>query len=229
MSRIIRYPLGLIKMLISRLLRLFFTALYYPLAPLYDRISETAFLGQWHKWQKASLRGILGKQILEIGCGTGSLYLELLKRGYKVTGLDASPAMLKQAEKKVRLAGLKPDLVRGRVERLPFPDDSFETVVSTFPTEYSLDARNLKEICRVLYPGGRLVIVDTAFLKPFNRRARWLMWFYQNILGYGGKIRSAEAQNQFQLPLSQAGFVRRDETFEDDQGEAHLIIATKVW
>ncbi len=210
--------------------RLVFRALYYPLAPLYDKISYYGFLGQWGKWQRSVIPRIQGKRVLEIGCGTGSLLQAMLERGFQVYGLDASPAMLRQAHKKLEASGYPHRLLQGRVQHLPFPDDSFETVVSTFPTEYIMDLAALKEIQRVLYPGGRLVVVDTAILKPFNRRSRFLIWFY-SLLGVwskGGKDRDP-GRSTFRLPLPEAGLVRRDETFEDDQGEAHIIIALKVW
>ncbi len=229
MRKFLGYPLTAVRVLINKLLRLAFQALYYPLAPVYDKISHYAFLGQWAKWQKSVIPSIQGKAVLEVGCGTGALYLELLERGYNATGVDASAPMLNQAKRRLKKAGKSGQLLRAKVQDLPFPDDSFEAVVSTFPTEYILDINALKEFCRVLYPGGRLIIVDTAQLRPFNRAAKILLWIYQNILGYGGKPRTKQAFAQFHLPLTEAGFVRRDETFEDEQGEAHIIIATKVW
>ncbi|HEX2912527.1 MAG TPA: class I SAM-dependent methyltransferase [Chloroflexia bacterium] len=219
-----------IQKLIRRFWGLIFRALYYPLAPLYDKISYYGFLGQWPKWQRAVLPRIQGKRVLEIGCGTGSLMLTLLERGYKAYGIDASPAMLKQASKKLEKAGYSGRVSRAQVQQLPFPDDSFETVISTFPTEYIIDPASLKEIQRVLYPGGRLVIVDTAMLRPFNRRARFLIWLYGLMGVWGGKKKdTSHAASTFWMPLAEAGLVRRDETFEDEQGEAHIIIALKVW
>lgn len=210
--------------LMGQLLHLTFTALYYPLAPLYDKISYYSFLGQWPKWQQATLPRIQGKRVLEVGCGTGALLTEILKRGYKAYGVDASPRMLAQARKRLAAAGFSDRLVQGKVQQLPFPDDSFETVISTFPTEYIIDLESLNEIQRVLYPGGRLIIVDMANLKPFNLPAKILLWLYRNLLGYG-----RPGAPGFNLPLAQAGLIRRDEIFEDEQGEAHLIVALKAW
>ncbi len=222
------------KTLVNKILRKFwllvFQSLYYPLAPLYDRISYYGFLGQWPKWQRAVLPRIQGKRVLEVGCGTGTLLTTLLERKYKAWGVDASPAMLRQAQRKVGRAGFQSRLVRARVQSLPFPDNSFETVISTFPTGYILSLESLKEIQRVLYPGGRLVIIDTAILKPYNRQARFLLWLY-NRLGIWRTNPQGRAAlpSAFNLPLPEAGLVRRDETFEDEQGEAHIIIALKVW
>ncbi len=178
---------------------------------------------------KESSARLQGKRVLEIGCGTGSLLKVLLERNYKAYGLDASPAMLKQARKKLELAGFKGRLVQAKVQHLPFPDNSFETVVSTFPTGYIMSLESLTEIQRVLYPGGRLVIVDTAILKPYNRASRFLIRLYGLLGVWGGRGNSRQKAGAFNLPLAEAGLVRRDETAEDDQGEAHIIIALKVW
>ena len=221
--------------LLYRLVRWFwglvFQLLYYPLAPLYDKISYYGFLGQWSKWQQAVLPRLQGKRVLEVGCGTGSLLLVMLQRGYNACGVDASGAMLAQARKKLDKAGYSGRLVRGRVQKLPFPDDSFETVVSTFPSEYIINLDSLKEIQRVLYPGGRLLIVDTAILKPFDKRARFLLKLYGlvGVWGGGSNQKPDLTHSTFMLPLDEAGFIRRDETFEDEQGEAHIIIALKAW
>jgi ubiquinone/menaquinone biosynthesis C-methylase UbiE len=223
--------LRLLYRLVRWFWRLVFQMLYYPLAPLYDKISYYGFLGQWSKWQQAVLPRLQGKRVLEVGCGTGSLLLVMLERGYKACGIDASGAMLAQARQKLDKAGYSGRLVRGRVQQLPFPDDSFETVVSTFPSEYIMSLDSLKEIQRVLYPGGKLLIVDTAILKPFDRRARFLLKLYglAGVWGGGSNKKPDLTQTTFRLPLDEAGFIRRDETFEDEQGEAHIIIALKAW
>jgi hypothetical protein len=74
------------------------------------------------------------------------------------------------------------------------------------------------------------VVVDTAFLKPYSRASRLLIRVYGwlGVWGESGKNKT-QRDRTFYLPLAEAGLVRRDEIFEDDQGEAHIIIATKVW
>ncbi len=213
-----------------RLLRFgLFEVLYYPLAPVYDLVSQAAFLGQWSRWQRAALPRVQGKRVLEIGCGTGTLLNEMLARGFKAYGIDASGPMLRQAQAKLAAKDWHSRLVRARVTNLPFPDQSFETVVSTFPSNYIMQVAALKEINRVLYPGGRLVIVDDAELRPFNRRAKILIWLY-SLFYFGKRIGGKRPLGIGRhLPLEAAEFIRRDETSDDEFGSAHVIIAIKTW
>ena len=206
-----------------------YKALYYPLAPIYDFICQRAFLGQWSRWQRAALPRIQGKRVLEIGCGTGTLLNAMLTRGFKAYGMDASGPMLRQAQAKLAAKGWHSRLVQARVTNLPFPDESFETVVSIFPSSYIRQVAALKEINRVLYPGGRLVIIDAAELRPFNRRAKILIWLY-SLFYFGKRIGGKRPLGIGRhLPLEAAEFIRRDETSDDEFGSAHVIIAIKTW
>jgi ubiquinone/menaquinone biosynthesis C-methylase UbiE len=224
-----RFLLELLAKLAARLRFLSFEALYYPLAPFYDTISRAAFLGQWERWQQTTLPRIQGKRVLEVGCGTGSLLSEMLRRGYKAYGIDASLPMLKQAQRKLAKQNQSLRVFQAHAEALPFPDQSFETVISTFPTNYITKPTVLKEINRVLYPGGRLLIVDDAELHPFNRKAAFLIRLY-NIFYFGSRrAKQRPVGINFGTLLSHADFVRRDETSEDQFGMAHIIIALKVW
>ena len=107
--------------------------------------------------------------ILEIGCGPGLLSARLAQSyGLQVTGLDLDPAMIELARanalKSSAGAGRLPTFVVGDVAALPFPDGSFDTVISTFSMHHWSDrTAGLDEIARVLADGGRALIWD---LKP---------------------------------------------------------------
>lgn len=100
---------------------------------------------------------------LDVGCGTGFLTLELASRGHRASGIDFAPAMIARARGKAAAQGLGARFDEGDAERLPYPDGSFDLVISrhvlwTLPhPEAALD-----EWLRVLRPGGRLAIIDGA-------------------------------------------------------------------
>ena len=113
---------------------------------------------------------------LEVAVGTG-LNLPLYDQGVRVTGIDLSPEMLAIARD--RLAGTAADieLKEGNAHALPFPDESFDSIVCTYslcniPDPY----RAVGEMKRVLRPGGKLILVDhiRSSSKPF-------FWFQKAI------------------------------------------------
>jgi ubiquinone/menaquinone biosynthesis C-methylase UbiE len=107
-----------------------------------------------------------GESVLDVGCGTGSLAMVAKQRvgpTGKVSGIDASPEMISRALKRARKAGVEVTFENAVVEAIPFPNASFDAVVSTVMLHHLPDdARHqcLSEIRRVLKPGGRLTIVD---------------------------------------------------------------------
>ena len=104
-----------------------------------------------------------GARVLEVGSGPGHLSIGLAEQGLEVTGLDLDPAMVERAEANAIRAGdaRRPFFVGGDVAALPFPDASFDIVVSTFSVHHWADpATGLAEIGRVLRPGGRALVWD---------------------------------------------------------------------
>lgn len=113
-----------------------------------------------------------GERALDIGCGNGPLTIRLAQadRGRVVTGLDAWgddwEYSRRACERNAAIEGVEPQVsfVRGSASRLPFPDASFDCVVSclTFHEVRDIDDRTrcLDEALRVLRPGGRFVFLD---------------------------------------------------------------------
>ncbi|MFL5735043.1 MAG: class I SAM-dependent methyltransferase [Chloroflexia bacterium] len=157
----------------ATLRRAAFEALYGPFAWAYDWVSAVFFLGQWRRWQRVAIHFLQGPRVLEIGMGTGNLHIDLKRAGYQVWGIDLSPQMLRRVSRKAPRAGLGPfNICRARAQALPFPGGAFDSVVSTFPSEYIADPLTLAEIARVLRPGGRLVVVPAGWLRPAGARGR---------------------------------------------------------
>ncbi|MBN2304642.1 MAG: class I SAM-dependent methyltransferase [Anaerolineae bacterium] len=149
------------------LVRFGFRLLYNEMAFTYDLVSAVVSLGQWRDWQRAAIPHLAaspGATVLELAHGTGNFQIDLRLNGYRTIALDLSRAMGRITRYKLRRWGVRPSLVRGRAQALPFPDGTFPAVVSTFPTEFIIDPATLGEIHRVLQPGGRLVVVFGGLL-----------------------------------------------------------------
>jgi ubiquinone/menaquinone biosynthesis C-methylase UbiE len=142
-----------------------FTQLYTNFVWAYDAVAWVVSRGQWKEWGRAVLPGIRGSRVLEIGSGPGHLLAQMAAEGYAVSAIDASPQMVRIAQRRLRRRGLRAGLVWGRAQALPWPDGHFDSVVMTFPTDFALQPITLREIWRVLCPGGRVVIVDGARLR----------------------------------------------------------------
>lgn len=117
-------------------------------------------------------------RVLEVGCGPGRLSIGLASdHGLDVTGLDLDPAMVERArlnaEQGPNGVSRRPSFVVGDVAALPFPDESFDLVVSTLSMHHWADpAAGLTEIARVLRSSGRAVIWDVrAGVVPFHGHA----------------------------------------------------------
>jgi ubiquinone/menaquinone biosynthesis C-methylase UbiE len=87
--------------------------------------------------------------------------------------------MARLAHKNLRFAGLPTPLLRGDGQRLPFCKSSFNCVVATFPTTYIFLPSTLSEIERVLLPGGRLVILISAWITDRSWISRFLAWLFR--------------------------------------------------
>jgi len=160
------------------LLRLGFRLLYRDMAWSYDLVSRVVSLGQWRDWQRVAMRYARGPRVLDLACGTGSLLLDWHAAGVRPVGVDLSPHMARIAARKLRARGLPLALARGRAQALPFADETFDSVVSTFPAEFILERGMVGEAARVLRPGGCFVVVVNARLTGRDLSSRFLEWLY---------------------------------------------------
>jgi ubiquinone/menaquinone biosynthesis C-methylase UbiE len=141
--------------------------LYNEFAWTYDLVSWTVSLGEWRSWQRAALKHLnvpRGSRILEIAHGTANFQIDLRTAGLESVAMDLSPYMGGIARRKLMRHRLPANLVRAKAQELPFPAGSFPAAVTTFPTEFIIDPATLRDIHRVLVPGGRLVIVLNGVL-----------------------------------------------------------------
>jgi demethylmenaquinone methyltransferase/2-methoxy-6-polyprenyl-1,4-benzoquinol methylase len=158
------------------------------IAPRYDLLNRVLSLGTELSWRRRALDlARLGEsgRALDVGTGTGDFALALLARSSgtaSVTGIDISGGMLEIAERRAARAGLGSRYERlvASVESLPFPDAAFDVVMAGFVIRNVGDIpRGLREMRRVLRPGGCAVILDLH--TPRNPTVRRLYRAYSFI------------------------------------------------
>ncbi len=121
---------------------------------------------------------VAGRAVLDLGCGDGELALALVKRGALATGIDASPAMIDAARRRAMQQGAEVALQVATAEHLPFPAERFDIVTAITVLCFIDDpAPVLREISRVLRPGGRLVIGELGKWSPWAATRRMRAWF----------------------------------------------------
>ncbi len=133
---------------------------YDRLAPWYDGLEgflEGLIFRRLRKqlWAKAE-----GAHILEVGVGTGKNF-PFYPPGSRMTAIDFSPNMLAQAERKRERKQIAVDLALQDVQSLPYADNSFDTVIASFVfCSVPQPRKGLKELYRVLKPGGQLLLLE---------------------------------------------------------------------
>jgi ubiquinone/menaquinone biosynthesis C-methylase UbiE len=135
------------------------------LLPLYDPIVKLmgGDAARQALVEQADLRP--GQRILEVGCGTGTLML-MIKREHKnvdVVGIDPDPKALKKARDKTARAGVSLQFDQGFGDQLPYPDGSFDRVLSSFMFHHlpKEEKRNfVAQVRRVLKSGGSFHLLD---------------------------------------------------------------------
>jgi len=158
------------------------------IAPRYDLLNRLLSLGTDLSWRRRALDlARLGERgcALDVGTGTGDFALALLARSPRsatVTGVDISPGMLEIAERRAAKAAAAARYERliASVESLPFADGTFDVAMAGFVIRNVADIpRGLREMRRVLRPGGRAVILDLH--TPRNPTVRRLYRSYSLI------------------------------------------------
>ncbi len=148
-------------------------------ASWYDAMNVVAFLGrepQFRQWTVDLAAIAPGETVLDVGCGTGNLALAVKERAGvdgTVHGIDAAPEMVHYAERKAADRQVDVRFQVGLIEDIPFPDETFEVVLSSLMLHHlpeDLKRKGIAEIARVLKPGGRFLAVDVDPLFMGNVR-----------------------------------------------------------
>lgn len=186
----------------------------------YDRLNHIMSLGIDRSWRRRAIKEIVRhnttQEILDVACGTGDFSIAIAKAmapGSRVTGLDLSEGMLAVMRAKLADAGLEGRVrcAQGDSEVMPYADASFDCVTIAFGIR-NFEHREvaLKEILRVLKPGGKLVILELSV--PSNPVIRWCynLYFTRILPLIGGKVSGDKAAYRY-LPASVLIFPGKEE------------------
>ena len=147
--------------------------LFAGLPAQYARMGALMSFGQDPRWRRTMVAGIEPGRVLDAACGTGLVTRELVRRGCSVVGLDQSPDMLAEARR--RVPGVR--FVQGEAETLPFGDAEFDALTFTYLLRYVDDrAATMRELARVVRPGGRIGMVEFGVPSNAALRAAWRVW-----------------------------------------------------
>jgi demethylmenaquinone methyltransferase/2-methoxy-6-polyprenyl-1,4-benzoquinol methylase len=138
--------------------------LFAPIGPSYDRVGALLSFGQDPRWRRFLVSRLPPDEgrVLDVATGTGLVAAELVRRGFRVTGVDQSPEMLAGARH--RFHG-RVELVEASAESLPFADGAFDHLTVTYLLRYVDDpGATLAELARVVRPGG--VVASLEFGVP---------------------------------------------------------------
>lgn len=170
------------------------------IARYYDPLNRILSLGRdvaWRRHLAEALDDRTYRRILDVATGTGDVLLALarVRRTIELgVGCDMAGEMLRIGRRKIRRRCLYDTLlmVRGNAERLGFSDESFDAVTIAFGIRNVANLETaLREMCRVLRPGGALIVLE--FSLPANRavRAAYLVYF-RHVLPAAGSLLSAD-------------------------------------
>jgi len=168
------------------------------IAPVYDVMNHVMTAGLDVRWRRLAAESVVrpGDRVLDAACGTGDLAVADLKAGAgRVTGLDFSERMLERARRKAPL-----DWVQGDMLALPFADATFDAATVGFGVRNVEDLElGLRELRRVLRPGGRVAILEITqprgALRPF-----YSLWFNRVVPLLGKALPGGDAYTY--LPAS---------------------------
>ncbi len=190
------------------------TSLFNKIAKHYDSLNTFFSFGMDKLWRQKLADQIIGSElILDIATGTGEVALETVNKleGSQVIGLDPSIEMLELAMKKCDPE--KITLIQGYAEDLPFKETEFDAITIAFGIRNTVDPlQSLREMNRVLKPGGRVAILE--FTIPKNKIfAPVYLFYFKKVLPFVGSFFGSEKEYKY-LSDSTSEFPQRDKFLE---------------
>jgi len=142
------------------------------IAPVYDTMNRLMTAGLDRRWRRRGVSEVVwpGDRVLDVCCGTGDFAVEAERRGATVVGVDFSERMLERARRKSGTI----EWIQGDALALPFADGEFDAATVGFGVRNLDDLdRGLRELHRVIRPGGKLAVLEITrprgLLRPFFR------------------------------------------------------------
>lgn len=199
------------------------------IAPRYDLLNRLLSLGidrRWRRTAAASIRSGSAGRILDIATGTGDMALAAAQAtadSVTVIGVDFCPAMVKRAGRKIDVSAFcdRIDLGVASCEALPFRNDTFDSTTIAFGIRNVIDrGLGLREIFRVLQPGGRVVILEFSTPRSRILKSVYNFYFRRLLPAIGGifsdsgayrylpdSVKAFHDQNSFSNLMFETGFV----------------------
>jgi demethylmenaquinone methyltransferase/2-methoxy-6-polyprenyl-1,4-benzoquinol methylase len=181
------------------------------IAALYDPMNDAMTAGLHRRWRRITARAVVrpGDRVLDACCGTGDLSVAARNEGGAVTGLDFSERMLERARRKSD----EITWVLGDVLELPFADESFDAATVGFGIRNVEDlGRALRELRRVLRPGGRLAILEVV--RPKGALSLFYRVWFDRLIPLAGRLLPGGAAFTY-LPASVRRFPGPEELTDE--------------
>lgn len=183
--------------------------LFDNIAPDYDKLNHILSLNIDKGWRKKAVRNLVDTQeplkVLDVACGTADFTIEIAQKvakGSEVIGVDISEGMMAVGREKIKKAGVSAELLVADCEDLPYADNTFDRISVGFGVRnFEHLELGLSQMCRVLTPGGKLVILELSV--PSNAFIRWCykLYFLKILPAIGGMISGDRGAYEY-LPAS---------------------------
>ena len=193
-------------------------AMFNHIAPTYDRLNHTLSLGIDRCWRRAAidaLKPFAPQTILDIATGTGDFAILAARRlkPDSIIGVDISEGMMDVGREKVKHEGLDNTISfkKDDCTALTFDSDSFDAVTVAYGARNFEDLEaGLREMCRVLHPGGHLMLVELTTPPRFPMKQ--LFAFYSHtVMPFIGRLISHDDSAYTYLPRSMEAFPQAEQ------------------
>ena len=183
----------------------------------YDKLNHVLSLNIDKVWRKKAVCELTDEarplKVLDVACGTADFTIEIARKvaaGSQITGIDLSEGMMEVGRKKIAAANIDATLEYGDCEALTYSDNTFDRVSVGFGVRnFEHLETGLKEMCRVLKPEGKLVILELSV--PSNPVIRWFykLYFLNILPAIGGFVSGNKGAYRY-LPASVLKFPAPD-------------------